>query len=108
MKYALYIDYKKNGKYEYFDLHSADLEEAIEAADELVELEGGNEAVYLARIMKKVGKITAPEKGLKQVTFEAILCKRSHGWHRNTKENGENEHIATRTSDKYGAWYEAV
>lgn len=107
MTYALYIDNKAgipfmDGKtYCYNIMDATDLEAAIKEADE-----AWNEGVYLMRIMKKVGKIEK-ENDIKFETYEAVLCRRSNGWHRNTKENCENTHTAKRYKASFGAWFEA-
>jgi len=106
MKFALYIDYKKIGDYEYITLGAKTLEEAIEAADKIRLIkERGGKAVYLTRIMKKFGR-TTKDHDMKVETYEAILCRRSEGWHRNTPENAEAVHIAQRF-EAYGTeWFE--
>lgn len=90
MKFALYIDYKKNGL-DYRVMEAKTLEEAIEEAEKL----WNSEEHFLMRIMKKVGKIEK-EDDFKVETFKAVLCKRSHGWHLNNEENSESEHFAKR------------
>ena len=104
MKFALYIDNKTTNEisgYSYNVMKAATLEEAIEEADK-----AWNDGIYLAQIMKKEGKIEK-ENGCKVETFAAILCRRSHGWHLNNKENCESKHTAKHYTAKYGDWFEA-
>ena len=101
MKFALYIDNKDGKTYSYNEMNANDLESAIKEADE-----AWNEGIYLMRIMKKVGKVEK-ENDYKYETYEAILCRRSYGWHRNDKENCEGEHKAKHYKAKFGAWFEA-
>lgn len=103
MKFVLYIDYKAEYKpmyCEYKTMNAKTLEDAIEEADK-----AWNENVYLARIMKKEGK-TERKDGCSVEKFNAVLCRRSFGWHRNTRENGESAHSANRYAAKYGDWFE--
>lgn len=97
MKYIIYFDYMAEAKksYEYRPLAAKNLEEAIAEADKAIE--ENTEPIYLTRILKKDGKIEK-EAGtdLKRENFEAILCRRSHGWHQNNKKNYEAEHFAKR------------
>lgn len=105
MKFALYIDYKtKNNqsRYEYKVLEAKTLEEAIAEAEN-----EWNDTIYLAQIMKKVGKIEKVESNIKQETFEAILCKRSNGWHLNDTKNGESKHFAHRVFTKDWDYFKA-
>lgn len=94
-KFVLYIDYKANEGpacgYAYKKIEAKDLMEAIQKADNAF-----SQRVYLMQIMEKTGKVEKEEGGWKNETFEAVLCRRSYGWHRNTKENSEAEHIAKR------------
>lgn len=108
MTYALYIDYRSEAmkSYEYMTLMAKNLEEAIEEAEARLHLE--SEPIYLARIMKKVGKVEKQEDGWKATRFEAILCKRSCGWHRNIEKNGEAKHIAERTAKGQMEFFNAV
>ena len=107
MKFIVYFDNKAGHKnpYGYEEIEAKTLEEAIEAADKM-----WNEDRYLMRIMKKVGKIEKPyHAGYAFETYEAILCRRSYGWHRNTIENSESEHRANKcwlTSNRNEIWFE--
>ena len=106
MKFVIYTDYKAAaGEYDYKAIEAADLAEAIEIADSM-----WNEDVYLMRIMKKVGKVVKPYKaGYAFETYEAILCKRGTGWHRNTPENSEAPHRVNKnwlTNNKAEVWFE--
>ena len=107
MKFIIYTDYMSEAKksYEYLPMIAKNLEEAIEEADRAIA--ENNEPIYLTRIMKKVGKVTK-EENYKREDFEAVLCRRSYGWHRNTAENGENEHRAKRCYSKDFEWYECT
>ena len=94
-KFVLYTDYKANQGpacgYAYKNIDARDLLEAIRIADNAF-----SERVYLMRIMEKTGRIEKDADGWKIETFEAVLCRRSYGWHRNTLENSEGTHIAKR------------
>ena len=109
MKFVICTDYKASYKpmtLEYEAIEAKTLEEAIEIADKM----WNPETCYLMQIMKKVGKIEAPyHAGYKYETYEAILCRRSFGWHRNTAENCEGEHRVNKnwlTNDRNCVWYE--
>lgn len=106
MKFVIYVDYKANPRYDYTAIEAADLEEAIEIADKMWD----SDTMYLMRIMKKVSKVITPyHADYKFETYEAILCKRNSGWHRNTAENSEGEHKVNKNwSTKYKdeIWYE--
>ncbi len=103
MKYALYIDYKVNSSkaYEYRTMNAKTLEEAIEEADNI-----NYDNIYLMRIMKQIGK-SVKVNDWREMLFEAIMCKRSNGWHRNTEINCENRHVAIRSYTKDWECYEA-
>lgn len=107
MKYILYTDYMSEAKksYEYLPMTAKNLEEAIEEADRAIT--ENEEPIYLTRIMKKAGKVTK-EENYKREDFEAVLCRRSSGWHRNTEENCENTHRAKRCYTKDYEWYECT
>ena len=94
-KYVLYIDYKVNQGpacgYAYKMIDADNLLDAIRTADNTF-----SQRVYLMQIMEKVGRIEKDADGWKIETFEAVLCRRSYGWHRNTAENSEQVHIAKR------------
>ena len=91
MKFLIYTDYKANEGpvcgYSYEPIEAKDILEAIEIADRKF-----SNRVYLMQIMQKVGKIEKDEI-VRIETYKAVLCRRSFGWHRNTKENSETEHI---------------
>lgn len=105
MKYLIYIDYMSGAKksYEYKVMNAKSLENAINEADEIIK--ASNDPIYLTRIMKKIGKVERIDN-YKAETYEAILCRRSNGWHRNTENNCENKHIAKRYFKKvsWGTW----
>lgn len=111
-KFLIYKDYKAGAAvypgYSYTPIEAENLEEAIEIADQMWREEGDD--LYLMRIMKKAGAIVTPYKaGFKYETYEAILCRRSFGWHRNTIENSEGEHLVNKcwlTKDRNDIWYE--
>lgn len=113
MKFVIYKDYKSTAKHnpgwDYVAIEAADLEEAIEIADGMWEQE--KDELYLMRIMKKVGKIERPyHAGYVFETYEAALCRRSYGWHRNVQENSESQHRVHKnwlTNNKNEVWYEA-
>lgn len=94
-KFVIYIDYKAkkadNLGIEYKMIEVEGLEEAIEVADGM-----WNEKMYLMRIMKKIGKVEKENSDWNVETYEAILARRSYGWHRNNAENCEGEHRAQR------------
>lgn len=109
MKFVICVDYKASYKpltLDWVAIEAKTLEEAIETADKM----WNPETCYLMKIMKKVGKIEVPyHAGYKFETYEAILCRRSYGWHRNVAENGEGELRVTKnwlTKDRNDVWYE--
>lgn len=110
MKFIIYRDFRAGSDipFEYIAIDATDIEEAIEIADKMWNACKDN--IYLMRIMKKTGKIETPYKaGYKFETYEAILCRRSHGWYRNTLENCEGAHKVNKcwlTNDKSEIWYE--
>lgn len=107
MKFVIYFDYSAESRkqYEYMAMEAKDLETAIAEADE--KIKANEEPIYLTRIMKKVGKIEKDSCGIKYEHFEAVLCRRSCGWHINNRQNYENEHFAKRTYTKDWDFYEA-
>lgn len=94
-RFVIYRDFKANEGsacgYSYETIEAADILEAIEIADRAF-----SKRIYLMRIMKKVGKIEKDTCGWKKETYEAVLCRRSYGWHKNTAENAEGKHIVER------------
>lgn len=109
MKFIVYIDYQTSYKpmgYDYKAIEAKTIEEAIETADKM----WNPDTCYLMRIMKKSGKVEK-NYGYNSEEYTAILCKRSTNWHRNTTENGENEHKAKKfwmPKYKDETWYEAI
>lgn len=109
MKYIVYIDYRANEikGYEYRAMAAKNFKEAIEEAEMIYD----PEIMYLIRIMEKEGKVYSGE-GYKNQNYRAIECKRSCecGWHSNTNENSENEHVVRRSYMKLNGkvidWYE--
>lgn len=105
-KFVIYVDYitGKGPKcgYSYELIKATDLMDAIRVADNKF-----SDRVYLMRIMEKQGKIKI-EEGWKVETYEAILARRSSGWHCNTIENAENEHTAERHFYKDMEYFTAV
>ena len=109
MAYVLYIDYKAGHQpdMEYKVLYTENLFDAIKEADALMT---ENSGVYLMRIMEecsgdrrsrtmydtKDGK----HRRIYKIEYKAILCKRNttpeSGWHLNTEDHGETEHIVRR------------
>lgn len=107
MKYIIYIDYRaiETAGYEYRDMMAKNFKEAIEEAEKIYD----PETMYLIRIMEREGKVYSGE-GCKSQNYRAIECKRSPegGWHANTSENSETEHVATRSwlnGHKDDPWY---
>ena len=111
-KFVIYKDYKAGAPvfptYSYTPIEAGSLEEAIEVADQMWSDEADN--LYLMRIMKKAGSIVTPHlAGFKYEPYEAILCRRSFGWHRNTVENSEGRHVVNKcwsTKNRDTVWYE--
>lgn len=122
MKFVLYYDFYNAtaedrekeffgtcsaGEYAYEPIEAEDLLEAIEIADER-----WHEGIYLMRIMRKVGKIERPyHEGYAFETYEAVMCKRSYGWHRNDEKHSEGEHRVTKnwlTSNKDRIWFTTI
>lgn len=100
-RFAIYTD-TRDMNYSYTAIDANDIVEAMEIADKM-----WNENVYLMRIMSKVGKIEK-EEDYKVERYEATLCRRSHGWYRNTEENSETKHIAKRCIAKNCEWFEII
>lgn len=96
-KFVIYTDNKSNSKtptdpgYEYKLIEAEGIEEAIEIADSM-----WNDGIYLMRIMKKVGKIQKEDGEWRAETYEAVLARRSFGWHLNNEKNSECRHVAKR------------
>ena len=120
MKYVLYIDYtydggkklQKESGIEYIQMDAKTIEEAIEEADalwlELNENKLDAYNVYLMRIMVKDGKITC-NHGKYTEPYRGVMCKRLCGWLRNTKQNGENNHVVNKCwnkTDKDHVWFD--
>lgn len=108
MKYLLYIDYQTGEKkqLEYIPMNAASLEEAIIEADAA----WNPDRMYLIRIMKQTEKpMKDPDAtGWKVSTYEAIICRRSSGWHQNTRENSEGFHAVKhhKLNRSSAEWYE--
>lgn len=110
MAYVLHIDYKAGHQpdMEYNVLYTENLLDAIKEADALMT---ENSDVYLMRIMEENSEIEETryqaENGepgaLFKTEYKAILCKRNTspatGWHLNTEDYGEAEHIVRRYID---------
>lgn len=94
-KFAIYTDYKAGQGprcgYDYEAIEAESILEAIDIADSKF-----NDKVYLMRIMEKTGKIEKVNSDWNAETYEAVLCRRSYGWHRNTIDNSESKHVAKR------------
>lgn len=113
MKYVIYVDYAagKHGHYlnndvDYIKTDAKDICEAIEIAEQ--KYREFADDIYLIRIMEKSGKVITVEKGLTHIPFTAIMCKRSEkgGWHRNTSENFENNHVVHWCRFHNDDWFE--
>lgn len=106
MKFTLCIDYKASTKkgLDYITMNANSIEEAIEEADEKWSAD-----IYLMKIMKKSGK-TERENGWKIEEYDAILCRRSYGWHLNNKKNSESEHKVRHFIPKIAKcdWFETL
>lgn len=110
MAYVLYIDYKAGHQpdMEYKVLCKENLLNAIKEADALMT---ENSDVYLMRIMQENSEMeetryhaeNGEPRGLFKTEYKAILCKRNtspeSGWHLNTEDHGEAEHIVRRYID---------
>lgn len=103
-KFVICIDRKAGVKtfaaLEHETITARDIVEAMEIADSK-----WDDTVYLMQIMEKVGK-TEKEEDYKVETYEAKLCRRSNGWHPNTKAYSEQKHIVKKCIAKFGEWYE--
>ena len=104
MKYILYTDHKAGLMEEqdgYQEMEATTLVDAMAEADNK-----WDDTIYLMRIMEKVGKITRTMTGTRVETYEAVICRRSYGWHPNTIKYSENEHRVTKNwQEKDEAWY---
>lgn len=103
MKYVIYIDYRvtSKNKYEYRTMEAKNFKEAIEEAEKIYD----SKTMYLIRIMEREGKayrVEGDPKSCKSQNFRAVECKRSceGGWHSNTNENSEREHVVRYTRMK--------
>lgn len=112
MAYVLYIDYKAGHQpdIEYKVLYAKNLLDAVKEADALME---ENSDVYLMRIMEECSgdRISrtmydtkdGEHRRIYKIEYKAILCKRNtspeSGWHLNTEDHGEAEHIVRRYID---------
>ena len=110
MAYVLYIDYKAGHQpdMEYKALRWKDLLDAMKEADALMTEKSD---VYLMRIMQEDSEMqrtryqspNGEPRALLKAEYKAILCKRNtspeSGWHLNTEEYGEAEHIVRRYID---------
>lgn len=120
MKYVLYIDYTYDGKrklkksdgVEYIQMAAKTIEEAIEEADglwlQLNENKLDTYNVYLMRIMVKDGRTTC-DHGIYTEPYRGTMCKRLCGWQRNTRQNGENNHVVNKRwgkTDKDNVWFD--
>lgn len=111
MAYVLYIDYKAGHQpdMEYKVLYAENLLDAAKEADAFM---AENSDVYLMRIMEECScrisrTMYNAENGehrrVYKTEYKAILCKRNaspeSGWHLNTEDHGEAEHIVRRCID---------
>ena len=111
MAYVLYIDYKAGHQpdIEYKVLHTRNLLDAMKEDDTLMT---ENSDVYLMRIMKRCNSKmqetryqaqNGEPRALFKTEYKTILCKRNtspeSGWHLNTEEYEEAEHIVRRCID---------
>lgn len=112
MAYVLYIDYKAGHQpdMEYKVLYKENLLNAIAEADTLMT---ENSDVYLMRIMQECSgdrrsrtmydTKDGEHRMIYKIEYKAILCKRNttpeSGWHLNTEDHGEAEHIVRRCID---------
>lgn len=107
-KFIAYIDYKAGYKadcgkdFEYVPLNAKSLIEAIAEVDTM-----WNDKIYLIRIMQKDGKIEKVED-YKTERYKAILCRRSYGWHQNTEEYSESEHVVKKCYTEDWENYEII
>ena len=104
-RYVIYIDYRRGDKSEYRTITTDNIEQAIDYADRVF----NPEEHYLMRIMQKTGKIEKEEDYFTEV-YQAILCRRSYGWHRNTIDNSESEHRVKRCffRNRNIEWFETL
>lgn len=110
-KYVIYIDYRANEmmQFEYRTMEAKNFKEAINEAEKLY----NPKSMYLIRIMEREGK-SFIENGnpatCRSQLYKAVECKRSceGGWHSNTTENSEEEHVVkyNRFKERSGAAYE--
>lgn len=109
MKFTVMIDYKagiKNG-FDYMQLEAKNLIDAIAEADSL-----WTDSIYLMKIMQKVSKIETECFGqVKNEKYEAVLCRRSYGWHLCNADNCERATVVYKkwlTNNRNDIWYEIV
>lgn len=110
MAYVLYIDYMAGHQpdIEYKVLYTENLLDAMKEADTLMT---ENSDVYLMRVMQENSRMeetryhaeNGEPRALFKAEYKAIRCKRNtspeSGWHLNTEEYGEAEHIVRRYID---------
>ena len=106
-KYVLYIDYKREALVHYLDLEACDIADAMAKADAICR--DSKNPVYLARIMVGVrGSLERVGRGLTRKAFKAFICNRGNGWHPNSSDYSEGEHIVYKYTSRHGVWFSMV
>lgn len=103
-KYVLYIDYKGETLVQYLDLEACNIADAMTKADAICR--DSKNPVYLARVMVEVkGSLERVERGLTRKAFKAFICNRGNGWHPNSFDYSEGEHVVYKYTSRYGTWF---
>lgn len=104
-KYVLYIDYQRSCDFQYLDLEASDIADAMTKADAICR--DSKRPVYLMRVMVEVkGSSEKLERGLNRKAFKAFICNRGNGWHPNSFDYSEGEHIVYKYTNRYTTWFD--
>ena len=105
-KYLISKDFKASVKsgFEFTLIEAATLAEAMIEAD----IMWNDDDTYMMHIFAKSGKTKRVERGVKAETYEAIIARRSHGWHPNTEAYSESKFTVQRMFTSYSEWYNVI
>lgn len=105
-KYLISKDFKASVKsgFEFTLIEAETLVEAMIKADTM----WNNDDTYMMHIFTKSGKTERVEKGVKSEMYEAVIARRSHGWHPNTETYSESKFTVQRMFTSYSEWYNVI
>lgn len=101
-KYLISKDYKAEVKsgFKFTLIEAATLAEAMIEAD----IMWNDDDTYMMHIFTKSGKSERVERGIKSEMYEAVIARRSKGWHPNTEAYSESPFKVKRTFTSNNDW----